>query len=84
MPLVFIENATNHPVALRFVPPECTAGYLAALLDRVLPHGRPLAFYPDRHGPFRAKPAILKAAMARPNSAVPWRPEIGLIHGPPE
>lgn len=51
--IVFIDDATSWLVALRFVPAECPAGYLAALHDQVLAHGRPLAFYSDRHGIFR-------------------------------
>jgi hypothetical protein len=39
-------------LALHFAPAECAAAYLAALRDHVLTHGRPLAFYSDRHGIF--------------------------------
>jgi len=39
--------------ALHFAPVESGHAYLAALRDRVLAHGRPLAFYSDRHGIFR-------------------------------
>ena len=39
--------------ALHFAPVESGHAYLAALRDRVMAHGRPLAFYSDRHGIFR-------------------------------
>jgi transposase len=51
--IVFIDDATSRLVALRFAPAECTKAYLEALRDQVLTHGRPLAFYSDRHGIFR-------------------------------
>lgn len=51
--IVFIDDATNRLTSLRFAPSETTAAYLAALRSHVLAHGRPLAFYSDRHGIFR-------------------------------
>jgi transposase len=51
--IVFIDDATSRLMALRFVPTETTRGYLEALRGYVLTHGRPLAFYSDRHGIFR-------------------------------
>jgi transposase len=51
--IVFIDDATGRLTALRFAPVESGAAYLAALRDHVLTHGRPLAFYSDRHGIFR-------------------------------
>ena len=51
--LVFIDDATSRLLGLRFVLAECTAGYIATLRACVLEHGRPLAFYSDRHGIFR-------------------------------
>jgi hypothetical protein len=51
--IVFIDDATSRLTALRFVPVESTRAYLEALRDQVLDHGRPLAFYSDRHGIFR-------------------------------
>jgi transposase len=51
--IVFIDDATGRLTALRFVPTETTRGYLEALRVHVLAHGRPLAFYSDRHGIFR-------------------------------
>lgn len=51
--IVFIDDATGRLTALQFAPAETTAAYLAALRIHVLEHGRPLAFYSDRHGIFR-------------------------------
>ena len=51
--IVFIDDATSRLTALRFVPAETTRAYLETLREHVLAHGRPLAFYSDRHGIFR-------------------------------
>ena len=51
--IVFIDDATSRLMALRFVPAETTRAYLETLRAYVLTHGRPLAFYSDRHGIFR-------------------------------
>ena len=51
--IVFIDDATSRLLALRFVPAESTAAYNETLRGCVLEHGRPLAFYSDRHGIFR-------------------------------
>lgn len=51
--IVFIDDATSRLMALRFVPAETTRAYLETLRGYVLTHGRPLAFYSDRHGIFR-------------------------------
>jgi transposase len=51
--IVFIDDATSRLTALHFAPVESGAAYLAALRDQILAHGRPLAFYSDRHGIFR-------------------------------
>ncbi len=51
--IVFIDDATSRLTALRFVPAETTRAYLETLRGHVLQHGRPLAFYSDRHGIFR-------------------------------
>jgi hypothetical protein len=52
-PIVFIDDATSLLLRLRFVPAETTAAYNATLRACVVEHGRPLAFYSDRHGIFR-------------------------------
>ena len=51
--IVFIDDATSRLTALHFAPAETTRAYLEALRSHVLAHGRPLAFYSDRHGIFR-------------------------------
>ena len=51
--IVFIDDATSRLTALHFAPSETTRAYLTALRSHVLAHGRPLAFYSDRHGIFR-------------------------------
>jgi transposase len=51
--IVFVDDATSRLIGLHFAPAESTAAYLAALRDQILTHGRPLAFYSDRHGVFR-------------------------------
>jgi transposase len=58
--IVFIDDATGRLTALQFAPAETTRAYLQALRAHVLAHGRPLAFYSDRHGIFRvnAKDAL--------------------------
>ena len=49
--IVFIDDATSRLTALRFAPVESGKAYLAE--EHILVHGRPLAFYSDRHGIFR-------------------------------
>jgi transposase len=51
--IVFIDDATSRLTALHFAPVESGEAYLAALREQILTHGRPLAFYSDRHGIFR-------------------------------
>lgn len=51
--IVFIDDATGRLTTLRFAPVESAKAYLEALRDHILMHGRPLAFYSDRHGIFR-------------------------------
>lgn len=51
--LVFIDDATGTLMQLRFVPSECTFSYFDALKDYLLAHGRPVAFYSDKHSVFR-------------------------------
>jgi transposase len=51
--IVFIDDATGRLISLQFTPTETRRAYLLALKRHVLAHGRPLAFYSDRHGIFR-------------------------------
>ncbi|PHR10116.1 MAG: ISNCY family transposase [Sulfitobacter sp.] len=51
--LVFIDDATSRLMQLRFVCSENTFAYLEALELYLEAHGRPVAFYSDKHTVFR-------------------------------
>lgn len=51
--LVFIDDATSELLALHFVEHECLQGYFKAVEQHVRQHGRPLAYYSDKHSIFR-------------------------------
>ena len=51
--LVFIDDATSRLMQLRFVPSESTFSYFEALELYLAAHGRPVAFYSDKHTVFR-------------------------------
>jgi len=51
--LVFIDDATSQLMELRFVPSESTFSYFSALESYLAKHGRPVAFYSDKHSVFR-------------------------------
>jgi len=51
--LVFVDDATSTLMQLRFVPSECTFSYFEALELYLASHGRPVAFYSDKHTVFR-------------------------------
>ena len=51
--LVFIDDATSTLMELRFVTSESTFSYFEALESYLLKHGRPVAFYSDKHTVFR-------------------------------
>ncbi len=51
--LVFIDDATSTLMELRFVPSESTFSYFEALESYLRNHGRPVAFYSDKHTVFR-------------------------------
>jgi hypothetical protein len=56
--LVFIDDATSMLMELRFVQSESTFSYFGALESYLLKHGRPVAFYSDKHTVFRvSKPS---------------------------
>ena len=56
--LVFIDDATSMLMELRFETSESTFSYFGALESYLLKHGRPVAFYSDKHTVFRvAKPS---------------------------
>jgi molybdenum-dependent DNA-binding transcriptional regulator ModE len=51
--LVFIDDATGRLMQLRFVASESAFAYFAALEGYLGDHGRPIAFYSDKHSVFR-------------------------------
>lgn len=51
--LVFIDDATSRLMELRFVNVESIFSYFEALESYLLKHGRPVAFYSDKHSVFR-------------------------------
>ena len=51
--LVFIDDATGKLKHLKFVGSESTTAYFMATKEYLLLHGKPLAFYLDKHGVFR-------------------------------
>ncbi len=51
--LVFIDDATSTLMQLRFVKSESTFSYFEALELYLKQHGRPVAFYSDKHCVFR-------------------------------
>ena len=51
--LVFIDDATSTLMELRFVKSESTFSYFEALEGYLHKHGRPVAFYSDKHTVFR-------------------------------
>src|SRR6478609_4205603 len=51
--LVFVDDATSRLMHLRFVPAESAFAYMAATRAYIETHGKPVAFYSDRHGIFR-------------------------------
>jgi hypothetical protein len=51
--LVFVDDATSRLMELRFVSSESTFAYFAALKTYLGRHGKPVAFYSDKHSIFR-------------------------------
>jgi hypothetical protein len=51
--LVFIDDATSRLLHLRFEPRETTAGYFHCAHEYIRKHGKPVAFYSDKHSIFR-------------------------------
>jgi transposase len=79
--IVFIDDATGRLTALRFAPAETCEAYLDALRAQILTHGRPLAFYSDRHGIFRVNAKDAAGGDGKTEfGRVVERLEIGLIH----
>src|SRR3954454_17207715 len=55
--LVFIDDATSRLMQLRFVASESAFSDFAALEGYLTTHGRPVAFYSDKHAVFRVAKA---------------------------
>ena len=51
--LVFVDDATSRLMHLQFVESESTFDYFAATRTYLERHGKPIGFYPDKHGVFR-------------------------------
>jgi hypothetical protein len=51
--LVYIDDATSRLMHLQFVESESTFDYFAATRSYLEHHGKPVAFYSDKHGVFR-------------------------------
>ena len=51
--LVYIDDATSRLMHLSFVKSESTFDYMRATQSYIEAHGKPLAFYSDKHGVFR-------------------------------
>lgn len=55
--LVFVDDATSRLMHLRLVRTESTFAYFESLRRYIETHGKPVAFYTDKHSVFRAKKA---------------------------
>jgi hypothetical protein len=55
--LVYIDDATSRLMHLRFVETESTFAYFAATQGYLEAHGKPVAFYSDKHSVFRVAKA---------------------------
>jgi hypothetical protein len=51
--LAYVDDATSRLMALRFVASESAFSYFQATRAYVEAHGKPVAFYSDKHGIFR-------------------------------
>jgi transposase len=51
--LVFVDDATSRLMQLRFVQSESTFDYFETTRSYLAKHGRPVAFYSDKHSVFR-------------------------------
>jgi Winged helix-turn helix len=51
--LAFVDDATSRLMLLRFVASESAFSYFVAVRSYLEAHGKPVAFYSDKHGVFR-------------------------------
>jgi hypothetical protein len=67
---------------LRFVPSETTFSYFEALEGYLGAHGRPLAFYSDKHSVFRVSQKDLNSPLTKSGLADSlWPRRCGDEHG---
>ena len=55
--LVYVDDATSRLMHLRFVETESTVDYFQATREYLEAHGKPIAFYSDKHDVFRVNSA---------------------------
>ena len=55
--LVYVDDATSRLMHLKFVETESTFDYFQATREYLETHGKPVAFYSDKHGVFRVNSA---------------------------
>jgi hypothetical protein len=55
--LVYVDDATSRLMHLKFVETESTFDYFQATREYLEAHGKPVAFYSDKHGVFRVNSA---------------------------
>jgi len=77
--IVFIDDATSELGALRFVPSETTQAYMETLQTYLQAHGRPAAFYSDRHSIFRVNHPDREGELTQFSRALKTL-DIGAIH----
>ena len=58
--LVFIDDATSELMHLKMVESESTFAYMEATREYIEQHGKPVAFYSDKHSVFRNNTASAK------------------------
>ena len=51
--LIYVDDATSRLMHLKFVETESTFDYFQATREYLEAHGKPIAFYSDKHGVFR-------------------------------
>lgn len=51
--IVFIDDATSKILTMRFEPSETTMGYFRCLKNHLKMHGKPVAYYSDKHSIFK-------------------------------
>jgi hypothetical protein len=68
--LAFVDDATSRLMHLRFVISESAFDYFRATRSYLETHGKPVAFYSDKHSIFRVNAKELRAATARRSSVV--------------